>query len=115
MKESCGRICLEKRVIVKMIILYCKKNHKDKYKKREVCEDCKALTSYALKRLDHCGYGDSKTSCSHCPTQCYKKDMKESIRAVMRYSGPRILFHFPFLASRYLIVKKRAMKKNVGV
>ena len=29
--------------------------------------------------------------------------MREKIRAVMRYSGPRMIFHHPFAAIRHLV------------
>ena len=34
---------------------------------------------------------------------CYQPQMREQIRQVMRYSGPRILFHHPVMAIRHLI------------
>ena len=34
---------------------------------------------------------------------CYQPQMREQIRQVMRYSGPRMLFHHPVMAIRHLI------------
>jgi hypothetical protein len=40
--------------------------------------------------------------------------MREKIINVMRYSGPRIIFHHPFIAIQHLIDKKNhSPKKNV--
>lgn len=43
-----------------------------------------------------------KTTCKKCPVHCYSPDMREKIRAVMRYSGPRMIFLHPFAAIRHL-------------
>jgi hypothetical protein len=34
---------------------------------------------------------------------CYTPDMRERIRAVMRFSGPRMLLHHPWLALMHLV------------
>jgi hypothetical protein len=39
----------------------------------------------------------------HCPVHCYQPRMRESIREVMRYAGPRMLTRHPFLAVAHLI------------
>ncbi|MDR2525428.1 MAG: nitrous oxide-stimulated promoter family protein, partial [Oscillospiraceae bacterium] len=36
---------------------------------------------------------------------CYRADMREKIRAVMRYAGPRMLLHHPVMAIRHFIAK----------
>ena len=67
-----------------------------------LCPQCQALLDYAHKRLDHCKFGEDKPSCTRCPVHCYKPDMREQIRQVMRYSGPRMLLHDPIMAIRHL-------------
>lgn len=94
------RIDEEKRTIVQMIELYCRKKHNNK----ELCNECKELKEYALKRLDRYRYGENKTFCNKCPTHCYKKDKKEQIKKVMRYSGPRMVFHNPVLVIKHLVI-----------
>lgn len=96
------RIDDEKHAIVQMIKLYCKKVHK----RKELCNECKELKEYALNRLDRCPYGDNKTFCSKCKTHCYKKDKKEQIRKVMRFSGPRMIFYNPVIAIKHLLKNK---------
>lgn len=54
-------------------------------------------------------YGD-KTFCSNCKVHCYKPDMRERIRQVMAFSGPRMLFHHPAAALRHVIETKREKK-----
>lgn len=90
------RIEKEKIIIEKMIVLYCRGHHQ-----ATLCPDCKALLCYARQRLDRCKFGNGKTSCRKCPIHCYKPEMKEQIRKVMRYSGPRILLYHPIVAIRH--------------
>ena len=84
-----------------MIRLYCRKKEGNK----ELCNNCKALEEYANQRLTACKYGNHKTSCKKCPTHCYRKDMREKIRKVMRFSGPRMLLYHPFEAVRHMFEK----------
>ena len=37
---------------------------------------------------------ETKTFCSNCKVHCYKPEMRKKIRAVMRFSGPRMIFYF---------------------
>ena len=57
-----------------------------------LCPECAALLDYALRRLDSCRFGDGKPSCRKCPVHCYRADMRERIRTVMRWAGPRMIF-----------------------
>lgn len=92
------RIEYEKRVIGKMIRLYCLKKEGN----RELCPSCAELLEYSLNRLDRCFYGDNKYACKKCPVHCYRHGMKERIRVVMRFSGPRMLLYHPVDALRHL-------------
>ena len=67
-----------------------------------LCPQCQALLDYAHRRLEHCKFGEDKPSCTRCPVHCYKPAMREQIRQVMRYSGPRMLMHDPIMAIRHL-------------
>lgn len=67
-----------------------------------LCPQCQALLDYAHKRLERCRFGEDKPSCTRCPVHCYKPAMREQIRQVMRYSGPRMLLHNPIMAIRHL-------------
>ena len=42
---------------------------------------------------------------------CYKPQMREKIRDVMRFSGPRMIFHHPIAAVRHVIETKKEKKK----
>ena len=41
----------------------------------------------------------------------YKPDMREKIRAVMRFSGPRMIFYHPVAAIRHVVETKREKKR----
>jgi hypothetical protein len=95
----------EKKISFLMIDLYYKK-HKDKS-----VDEKEELKKYVELRLNKCPFKENKTFCSNCKIHCYKKDMQEKIRRVMRYSGPRMLLYHPILAIKHLIESKRE-KKN---
>ncbi len=94
----------EKQVVTLMIRLYCKKQHGTK---TGLCPECMALAEYACECSDRCPFMENKTFCSNCRVHCYKPEMRNRIRQVMRFSGPRMLFHHPFMAIRHLIITKR--------
>lgn len=96
-----NRIDFEKDALRQMIFIYCKgQNHG-----KPLCDDCQILLDYALQRLDACKFGNDKMFCSKCTVHCYKPVMRDRIKKVMRYSGPRMLYHNPLLALRHLLKK----------
>ncbi len=101
------RIEREKQMLPDMIALYCHGRHGTK--KGELCEDCRRLQGYALSRLEHCKFGNDKTFCSQCPVHCYKPDMREKIRDVMKYAGPRSLFHHPIAGAAHAVSTMRGV------
>ncbi|MCR4599879.1 MAG: nitrous oxide-stimulated promoter family protein [Acetatifactor sp.] len=99
----------EKQIVSEMITLYCGKNHGTKH--GGLCTECKELRDYAVMRSDKCPFMDNKTFCSNCKVHCYKPEMRERIRKVMRYSGPRMMFHHPAMAIRHVIESKREKRR----
>lgn len=97
-----NKIEKEKHTVTFMIAFYCKHKHKT----AELCNNCTLLSQYALKRLDNCPYGELKTACRDCKTHCYKPEMRQKIREVMRYSGPRMIFYAPLLTLKHFIKRK---------
>lgn len=89
----------EKKLIPVMIKKYCRGNHHTKC----ICDSCKELTEYALYRLDKCPFKVNKKFCSFCKIHCYKEDMREKIKKVMKYSGPRMLLTHPIFAISHVI------------
>ena len=98
----------EKRILRQMIALYCRKNHGGK----TLCEDCRRLAEYACLRSDKCPFMENKTFCSNCRVHCYRPEMREKIRAVMRFSGPRMMLHHPITAIRHVIEVKGEKNKQ---
>ena len=99
----------EMHTVYEMIHLYCRKNHKEK----ELCPECLNLYEYARMRIEKCPFMETKTFCSNCKVHCYKPEMREKIRVVMRFSGPRMLFYHPVLAVWHLVcsLKEKQCKK----
>lgn len=98
----------EKQTVSYMIALYCKKKHKTG---SGLCTECAALDAYARLRSDKCPFMETKTFCSNCKVHCYKPDMREKIREVMRFSGPRMIFVHPVMAVRHVIESKKEKKR----
>lgn len=101
----------EKELVSQMIALYCRKKHSGK----PLCSECAALDSYARQRSDQCPFMKTKSFCSNCRVHCYRPEMRERIRAVMRFSGPRMVFHHPAAALRHVIEtqkEKRRLEKT---
>ena len=98
----------EKRIVGEMIKLYCKKQHKTK---NGLCSECQTLKEYAELRSDKCPFMENKTFCSNCKVHCYKAEMREKICRIMRFSGPRMIFHHPVMAINHLIQSKKEKRK----
>lgn len=107
----------EKEIVSDMILLYCQKQHKSIRKasglrKTELCPECAELESYARMRSDKCPFMETKTFCSNCKVHCYQPKMRERIRQVMRFSGPRMLFVHPVAAIRHVVESRREAAKS---
>lgn len=100
MSSNHPRMQRESKTIEAMIGLYCHDHHGSK---DELCPECSELWDYALVRLDKCPFRENKPRCVKCPVHCYKPDMREKVRAVMRYAGPRMLRRHPVLSVLHLI------------
>ncbi|HET9577685.1 MAG TPA: nitrous oxide-stimulated promoter family protein [Usitatibacter sp.] len=84
----------ELRTLEAMIAMYCRHHHGG----GGLCAECAALGEYARRRLERCVFGDAKPTCANCVVHCYKPDMRERVRVMMRWSGPRMIFRHPVLA-----------------
>ena len=108
MRKTESKRAREKRTVALMIRLYCRKNHSTG---RQLCPACQALHSYAMERSDRCPFMERKTFCSNCHVHCYKADMREKIREVMRFSGPRMLLYHPVMAIRHVIESRKEKRR----
>ena len=85
-----------------MVRMYCRYHHS-----AELCDECAALLVYARRRLERCVFGDAKPTCANCVVHCYNAGMRERVRVVMRWAGPRMLLRHPILAIRHLLDGRR--------
>lgn len=127
----------EQEIVSQMIALYCKGNHsayrsvslreqgdemqqvpegaaireRDSGERRDLCPECAELEAYAHARSERCPFMEEKTFCSNCTVHCYRPEMRKRIRTVMRYAGPRMLFHHPVMAIRHMIESQRERRR----
>lgn len=105
-----GRRRREETLLVQqMIALYCRGNHGSR--NGALCPECRALADYAALRIEKCPFMETKTFCSVCKVHCYRPEMREKIRAVMRWAGPRMLFVHPVLAVRHLLETRKEKQR----
>lgn len=102
----------EQRVVEEMIKLYCSKNHPSYKESNTMCQECRTLSDYAKQRSKHCPFMEQKTFCANCKVHCYKPEMREQIRKVMRFSGPRIILYHPVMAVWHLICSVKEKRKQ---
>jgi len=93
----------ELKTIEVMVRMYCAEHHGS----ASLCADCTELFDYAQRRLQRCVFGDAKPNCAKCVVHCYKKEMRERIRVVMRWAGPRMLLRHPILGVRHMLADHR--------
>lgn len=93
------RLTRERRTIEAMIGIYCREQHG---RRPALCDECEGLRAYAAQRLEHCPFGADKPTCVNCRVHCYRAEMRERVRQVMRYAGPKMLWHHPILALVHL-------------
>ena len=89
-KRKAARLARERKTVAAMLRIFCRAHHGGG---KDLCAACADLQAYVMCRLDRCPFGAEKPTCAACPIHCYKTDRREQIRAVMRYAGPRMLWH----------------------
>ena len=98
MSEPHDRLAREGHTIQVMVGIYCRENHRPT---QILCPKCQGLFNYAMQRMGKCPFLSAKPTCAKCPIHCYKPEMREQVRQVMRYAGPRMMIYHPFLALRH--------------
>ena len=91
------------RTIEAMVRLYCRGHDHA----APLCPECAGLLNYAARRLERCVFGDAKPTSATCVEQCYRADMREQIREVMRWAGPRMLLRHPILTLSHMLAERR--------
>ena len=89
----------EQKTVAAMVRLFCRFKHGGV----GLCAECAELAAFAAERLQLCPVKHNKPVCSECAVHCYRSapDLRERMRAVMRYAGPRMLIFHPLLALRH--------------
>lgn len=98
------RLRRERRTIAAMLQIFCRDHHGGV---GGLCSDCEGLRCYAFQRLDNCPFGEAKPACNHCEVHCYSQQMRERVREVMRYAGPRMVLRHPVLSVLHLVDERR--------
>jgi len=99
-----NRLKRESKTVEVMIGIYCKHHHGLNVLN---CPECSELMQYAIDRLQHCPFQEGKTSCKNCPIHCYKPGIKDDVKRVMRYAGPRMMLRHPILTVFHFIDDRR--------
>lgn len=109
MKNRPNRLDRERHTIRVMIEIFCQGRHSTE----PLCTDCQGLLTYAMQRIEKCPYQGDKPTCAKCSIHCYRPAMRERVRQVMRYAGPRMMIYHPMLAALHTwdeITKSRTSK-----
>ncbi|MFI3229508.1 MAG: nitrous oxide-stimulated promoter family protein [Bacillota bacterium] len=103
----------EKKTIKYMVTTYCR--HKHGSAKGELCEECQGVLDYSFKRIDNCPFMETKTFCTNCKVHCFRKENREKIVEIMKFSGKYMMFTHPIKAFQHVasvIKNKRENKKE---
>jgi hypothetical protein len=115
------------RLLGDFAVIYCRGNHRASevrplvsdgaelgvYGRRPpvLCGECAELLVYAEKRRALCPR-EPKPFCSYCDTHCYRADLRDRMRDVMRYAGPRSMFHGHAIDGiRHLVEGRKAKRR----
>ena len=82
-----------------MVTMYCNAKHV----KSGLCVPCSKLLDYSIEKINNCKSKVPAAKCSTCKTHCYSITMREQIKSVMRYSGPRMLLYHPVMFIRHTL------------
>ncbi len=98
------RLKRELKTMRLMIELFCHDHHGHA---DGLCPECGELLDYAHARLETCPFGTEKPTCANCAIHCYRKQMRQGVRDVMRYSGPRMAPRHPILSLLHMLDGRR--------
>ena len=99
MKRSVQR---EMRTIEAMTRIYCRHHHH-----QDLCKECGTVLTYAFARIEKCLFGPEKPACNKCTVHCYSPAMKEEVKKIMHFSGPKMIYRHPIMALIHIIKEKQ--------
>jgi hypothetical protein len=59
--------------------------------------------AYAELRFDKCLFADNEPTCDNCPVHCYEPAMRDRVKQILRYAGPRVMYNHLFMAIRHIL------------
>jgi hypothetical protein len=98
-------ISADKKTVAAMVHLFCRDKHGTP--RDALCPACAALLDYSFARLERCPFEADKTTCRDCSVHCYRFAERTTMKDVMRYAGPRMLWRHPLLAIRHLWMERK--------
>lgn len=117
------------RIVAGMGAIYCAGNHRDRervalesdaaalgvYGRRipRLCPECAEHIRYAEKRRAYCPK-EPKPFCAHCDSHCYSGDESAWQRQMMRYSGPRSMWHGYAIPGMKHAMEARKWRKTIA-
>jgi predicted amidophosphoribosyltransferase len=104
MSTTSHRIDHQQHTIEAMLHIDCRHHHEAG---GTLCSDCNRLLDYARRRLASCPFQEAKPAFNHCQVHCYSKAMRERVRSVMRFAGPRMLLRHPLLSLWHMLDNRR--------
>ena len=102
----------EAKTLEAMGEIYCKAHHVGaaQAEGHKLCCECAAVLDYAIERSKRCPQ-ERKCNCEDCHIHCYKLQMRQRIRAIMCYAGPRMMWKHPVMALRHMRKKFNARNR----
>jgi hypothetical protein len=105
-----SRIRREKQTLGHMFRLYCRAHHGSH---QQLCPPCHSLLERTCLHLHHCPFGNDKPVCGRCPNNCHASPDHAIPRNIMRYAGPRLLWHHPLLALFHILDSKKHLQQKM--
>jgi hypothetical protein len=102
-----NRLEREDKTIKSMIRIYCTGEHKSKH---GLCTECEEVYAYTTFRISKCPHKEHKPACTNCEIHCFKPQMKDKIKVIMRYSGPKMLIYHPILSFMHFFDTRKSGK-----
>lgn len=99
------RMVRESATVLAMIRIFCHGSHDTRGS--GLCPLCNQLRDYVQVRMDRCPFRGDKPTCVKCPVHCFKPEMRERVRQVMRYAGPRMPIRHPYLTLMHFLDGRR--------
>ena len=106
------RLLRKTKTLRLMVQMYCERIHHHNHYQPKLCPECEETINYALEKSQKCPYKEKASVCETCKIHCYQKEKQEKMKKIMRFSGPKMIFHHPILAIWHLLDKKIGLNRT---